>query len=251
MIPSGSFQMGDSFREGYSADDEAPVHTVELEAFRINTSTVTSEQVAAFVDATGYRTEAESNGTSRVFHLVVQARPSDVLAVASGSPWWLTVKRADWAHHRQGAHHRPSPCHARGSYAGFLRGVPNYATTPAATAAGSRPEAACPATSPRGQLLFRPPRGKIAEPVPPGGTEPDPRLMPANERTFLAWIRTSCPSGRGIAIEAFIADLFLEPIRQGLAVLLLLLGIMLSAGSAERWLRVERSMGHKAPFRFR
>lgn len=40
---------------------------------------------------------------------------------------------------------------------------------------------------------------------------------------------------------------FLEPVRKGLAVLLLLLGTMLNAGSAVRCLRVERNMRHKAP----
>jgi putative membrane protein len=93
-----------------------------------------------------------------------------------------------------------------------------------------------------------PPRGKIAEQLLPGGTEPDPRFTLPNERTFLAWIRTSLALlAGGIAIEAFTADLFLEPVRKGLAVLLLLLGMMLSAGSAARWLRVERSMRHKTP----
>lgn len=67
MIPAGSFQMGDSFDEGYPADGEAPVHTIELEAFRMDTTAVTNEQFAAFVDATGYRTEAEKYGTSAVF----------------------------------------------------------------------------------------------------------------------------------------------------------------------------------------
>jgi putative membrane protein len=93
-----------------------------------------------------------------------------------------------------------------------------------------------------------PPRGKIVARLLPGGTEPDPRFTLANERTFLAWIRTSLALlAGGIAIEAFTADLFLEPVRKGLAVVLLLLGMMLSAGSAVRWLRVERSMRHKAP----
>lgn len=91
-------------------------------------------------------------------------------------------------------------------------------------------------------------RGRIAERVLPGGTEPDPRFTLANERTFLAWIRTSLALlAGGIAIEAFTADLFLEPVRKGLAVALLLLGAMLSAGSAVRWVRVERSMRNKAP----
>lgn len=91
-------------------------------------------------------------------------------------------------------------------------------------------------------------RGKIAERLLPGGTEPDPRFTLANERTFLAWIRTSLALlAGGIAIEAFTSDLFLEPVRKGLAVLLLLLGMLLSAGAAVRWLRVEASMRNKAP----
>lgn len=93
-----------------------------------------------------------------------------------------------------------------------------------------------------------PPRGNIAEQLLPGGTEPDPRFTLANERTFLAWIRTSLALlAGGIAIEAFTSDLFLEPARKGLAAVLLVLGMLLSAGSAVRWLRVERSMRNKAP----
>lgn len=92
------------------------------------------------------------------------------------------------------------------------------------------------------------PRGKLAERLLPGGTEPDPRFTLANERTFLAWIRTSLALlAGGIAIEAFTADLFLEPLRKGLAVLLLLFGMLLSTGAVVRWIRVERSMRHKAP----
>lgn len=93
-----------------------------------------------------------------------------------------------------------------------------------------------------------PSRGKVAERLLPGGEEPDPRFTLANERTFLAWIRTSLALlAGGIAIEAFTGGLFLEPVRKGLAILLLLLGMLLSGGSAVRWLRVERSMRNKAP----
>jgi putative membrane protein len=91
-------------------------------------------------------------------------------------------------------------------------------------------------------------RGRIAERLLPGGTEPDPRFTLANERTFLAWIRTALALlAGGIAIEAFTSDLFLEPVRKSLAVLLLLLGMVLSAGAAVRWIRVERSMRNKTP----
>jgi putative membrane protein len=93
-----------------------------------------------------------------------------------------------------------------------------------------------------------PSRGKLAERLLPGGIEPDPRFTLANERTFLAWIRTSLALlAGGIAIEAFTADLFMEPVRKVLAVLLLLLGMLLSAGAAIRWIRVERSMRNKTP----
>ncbi|WAJ35385.1 hypothetical protein OUO20_18060 [Arthrobacter sp. FX8] len=51
----------------------------------------------------------------------------------------------------------------------------------------------------------------------------------------------------GIAIEAFTSGIFFEPVRKGLAIVLLLLGMLLSAGSAVRWLRVERSMRNKVP----
>ncbi|NUP59239.1 MAG: DUF202 domain-containing protein [Pseudarthrobacter sp.] len=93
-----------------------------------------------------------------------------------------------------------------------------------------------------------PSRGRLARRLLPGGEEPDPRFTLANERTFLAWIRTSLAMlAGGIAVEAFTSGLFLEPVRKGLAVILLLLGMMLSGGAAVRWLRVERSMRNKAP----
>lgn len=92
-----------------------------------------------------------------------------------------------------------------------------------------------------------PQRGRLAERILPGGTEPDPRFTLANERTFLAWIRTSLALlAGGIAIEAFTADLFLEPVRKGIAILLLLLGMLLSGGAAMRWLKIEHRMRHKA-----
>jgi formylglycine-generating enzyme required for sulfatase activity len=90
--------MGDAFDEGYPADGESPVHQVTVGGFRIDTTAVTNQQFAAFVDSTGYRTEAELFGSSAVFHLLAQADKKDVLGVAAGTPWWLNVRGADWAH---------------------------------------------------------------------------------------------------------------------------------------------------------
>ena len=98
LIPAGTFTMGDAFGEGYPADGEGPAHTVRLDAFRIDTTAVTNRMFAAFVDATGYRTEAEAYGTSAVFHLLVDAPEADILGRADRAPWWLNVRGADWAH---------------------------------------------------------------------------------------------------------------------------------------------------------
>ncbi len=98
LIAGGTFMMGDPFDEGYPADGETPVHQVQVSPFSIDVTAVSNEQFAAFVDATGYRTESEVYGTSAVFHMAVQSSPADVLGTAAGTPWWLNVRGADWAH---------------------------------------------------------------------------------------------------------------------------------------------------------
>lgn len=81
-----------------------------------------------------------------------------------------------------------------------------------------------------------------------GGTEPDPRFTLANERTFLAWMRTALALvAGGIAVEAFTDDLFPAPMRTALALALLVLATLLSTGAVVRWLRVERSLRQQAP----
>lgn len=81
-----------------------------------------------------------------------------------------------------------------------------------------------------------------------GGTNPDPRFTLANERTFLAWIRTSLAMvAGGIAVEAFTSELFGPELRKTVAVLLLLLGLVTGGGSFFRWLNVERAMRRQEP----
>lgn len=75
------------------------------------------------------------------------------------------------------------------------------------------------------------------------GEDPDPRFTLANERTFLAWIRTSLALlAGGIAVEAFTQEIFDETARKVLGTLLLILGGLLAASAAGRWLRVEAAM---------
>lgn len=83
-----------------------------------------------------------------------------------------------------------------------------------------------------------------------GGTEPDPRFTLANERTFLAWIRTGLALIAGaVAIEGFSINLD-ETIRGILAVLLILLGATVAIGAGVRWLRVEQAMRQARPLPF-
>ena len=82
----------------------------------------------------------------------------------------------------------------------------------------------------------------------PGGREPDPRFSLANERTFLAWIRTAMALlAGGIAVEAFAIEIFEPTVRKGIALLLIVLGMFVSGGAFMRWLGVERAMRHARP----
>jgi formylglycine-generating enzyme required for sulfatase activity len=97
-VPSGAFTMGDSSGDRNPGDGELPQHPVRLGAFSIDATSVTNDDFAAFVDATGYATESETFGFSAVFHLAVAAPESDITGVAAGTPWWYGVRGADWRH---------------------------------------------------------------------------------------------------------------------------------------------------------
>jgi putative membrane protein len=75
------------------------------------------------------------------------------------------------------------------------------------------------------------------------GTDPDPRFSFANERTFLAWVRTALAlMAAGIGLEAFAPQLAVPGLRQVLAALLVGAGIVTSALAFRRWLRSEQAM---------
>lgn len=74
------------------------------------------------------------------------------------------------------------------------------------------------------------------------GTEPDPRFSLANERTFLAWIRTS------LALLAVAAAVDALPLRIGplaqelLSALLALTGLLAAVHAWRTWARTETAM---------
>jgi putative membrane protein len=75
-----------------------------------------------------------------------------------------------------------------------------------------------------------------------GGEDPDVRFSMANERTFLAWIRTAMALlAGGVAVD--VVDLHLSSVVQrALAVLVLGLGILCAVDSWLRWARTERAL---------
>ena len=96
-LPGGTFRMGDESVWAYPGDGEGPVHDVVIDPFRIDAHAVTNEAYAAFVDATGHRTDAEQYGWSFVFGGFLPDDFPDTRAV-EGAPWWRQVYGADWRH---------------------------------------------------------------------------------------------------------------------------------------------------------
>lgn len=80
------------------------------------------------------------------------------------------------------------------------------------------------------------------------GTEPDPRFTLANERTFLAWIRTSLALlAGGVALAAVGSGIFGPERTRPLVATLIVLAMVLSAASAWRWAKVERALRRGSP----
>jgi sulfatase modifying factor 1 len=101
-IPGGTFKMG-------SADhypEEAPVHEVTVDGFRMGATTITNRQYTAFVDATGYVTVAERPLDPAEFpgappenlvpgSLVFTMTPGPV-DLRHLSQWWTWTPGASW-----------------------------------------------------------------------------------------------------------------------------------------------------------
>ena len=93
-IPAGSFLMG-AEDPLYPADGEGPVRRIELPSYRIDRTTVTNDEFAAFVEDTGFVTDAERFGWSFVFGGLL---PDDFPPTrgAVEAPWWRQVMGATW-----------------------------------------------------------------------------------------------------------------------------------------------------------
>jgi len=79
------------------------------------------------------------------------------------------------------------------------------------------------------------------------GEEPDPRFSFANERTFLAWVRTALALlAGGVALNALPLAISSRA-RVVLSVLFIVLAIVAAAAGWLRWARSERAMRLELP----
>lgn len=96
-LSGGRFLKGTDSHEGFPADGEGPVKEIVVNPFYIDADTVTNKEFAAFVESTGYKTEAEKYGWSFVFYsFVTDEAGSDVFYAVRDTPWWWAVKNANW-----------------------------------------------------------------------------------------------------------------------------------------------------------
>ena len=96
-IPAGEFLMGTD-EPFYPTDGEGPSRSVWLDEFKISQYSVTNSEFAAFIEATGYQTEAEMYGWSYVFNGFIDdtTASKQVAGVAASAPWWLAIEGAYW-----------------------------------------------------------------------------------------------------------------------------------------------------------
>jgi inner membrane protein YidH len=75
------------------------------------------------------------------------------------------------------------------------------------------------------------------------GTDPDYRFTFANERTFLAWLRTGLALLAGaVALTSLVHDFGPRSLRIAITVFLLILSLIITVGAYLRWDRAERAL---------
>ena len=95
VIPGGFFEMG-ARKSTFPADQDSPRRKVRVAPFTIAPCAVTNTEFAAFVADTGYKTVAEQEGWSYVFHLLLEDASQHPLT-PPGQKWWRVVEGATWS----------------------------------------------------------------------------------------------------------------------------------------------------------
>jgi putative membrane protein len=75
------------------------------------------------------------------------------------------------------------------------------------------------------------------------GEEPDYRFSMANERTFLAWVRTALAvMAAAVAVSQLLPDEHAAGLRRGLGAVLAALALVISAAAYPSWVANQRAM---------
>ncbi|WP_099023100.1 YidH family protein [Mycolicibacterium palauense] len=91
------------------------------------------------------------------------------------------------------------------------------------------------------------PAGSPAEDPPVIEDEPDYRFTLANERTFLAWLRTALALiAGGVALLQLVPSFGIPGVRHGLSAFLVASGGVLAVLSVRRWQQVQNAMRREA-----
>ena len=97
-LEGGAFLMGNESDKTFPDDGEGPVRRVTLRSFRIDRYATTNAKFARFVEATGYKTDAEHFGWSFVFEGLLPPKFAKTLRRVQGVEWWCQVMGARWDH---------------------------------------------------------------------------------------------------------------------------------------------------------
>lgn len=100
------------------------------------------------------------------------------------------------------------------------------------------------------QCTFEPSlmRGRRRLPLREVGSDPDYRFTLANERTFLAWLRTGLALLAGaVALASLVHDFGPRPLRLAIIAALLVLSLIVVVGAYVRWDRAERALREQRP----
>ncbi len=93
-VPGGEALLGTD-HPAIALDEEGPTTRKQLQPFNMMQGSVTNELFEAFVNDTGYVTDAERFGWSFVFHTELDKTDNRRDYVA-GSPWWRKTRGANW-----------------------------------------------------------------------------------------------------------------------------------------------------------
>ncbi|WP_270732877.1 formylglycine-generating enzyme family protein [Shimia sp. Alg240-R146] len=94
LIPGGASLIGTRTPQ-IPDDGEDPIRKTQIKPFRIGATCVTNAEFKAFVDATGYVTEAETFGWSFVFWAQVPDKVGATQGVVDVE-WWRRVDGSNW-----------------------------------------------------------------------------------------------------------------------------------------------------------